>query len=406
MTISDHDTHGLPYSLTSRYLIRYLNGVQVTSMPRLTDTRVASIKPPAKGQEEHADDLVTGLRLRVGAGGRKAWIVRTRAGAKVINKTLGSYPTLSLADARAAAKDLLVGIAKDGLPRTKRTFGAAAEHWVTHVAKPRNKSWRNQERRLEIHVLPSWKDIPLGDIRRGDVRDLIEAIDGEVAPSRALAIVRTVFRHAMAHDWIEASPAEAMPLPQVDVPRDRFLDMNEARRVYAATDLLGYPTGGFIKLLFLTGQRRTEVASMRWADLDLDSATWIMPSSVTKSDRSHLVPLVPTAVAIIRATPRLGEHVWSSDGKSHISGYSKCKTRLDGFIRAAGADLPTWRLHDIRRTVATHLVRLGITETVVGRVLNHAPQGVTARTYALHSYRREKQMALEAWSAELMDAHQ
>ncbi len=401
MRISPHGTHEVAYSLTSRYLVRYLNGVQVTAMPRLTDMRVSSIKPPATGQEEHADDLVTGLRLRVGAGGRKAWIVRTRADGKVINKTLGAYPVLSLADAREGAKELLLNITKHGLPRTKRTFGEAADQWVNRVAKPKNKSWHNQQRRLEIHVLPAWRDRPLDSIRRGDVRELIDDIDGTIAPSRALAIIRTVFRYAMSQDWIETSPAEAIPSPQADVPRDRFLDMDEAKRVYAATDLLGYPNAGFIKMLFLTGQRRTEVASMRWADLDLETATWVMPASITKSDRSHLVPLSPAAVTILNTTPRLGEYVWTSDSDSHVTGYSKAKTRLDGFTRAAGGDLQPWRLHDIRRTVATHLVRLGFTETIVGRVLNHAPAGVTARNYALHSYAPEKAAALERWALEL-----
>ena len=96
-------------------------------MPRLTDQRVATIQPPTRGQAEHSDDLVTGLRLRVGAGGRKAWIVRTRAGGKPINKTLGSYPALKLADARDVARGLLTQIAKEGLPKPKKTFGEVTE---------------------------------------------------------------------------------------------------------------------------------------------------------------------------------------------------------------------------------------------------------------------------------------
>lgn len=373
-------------------------------MARLTDARVLAIRPPSSGQAEHPDDLVTGLRLRVGAGGRKAWIVRTRAGAKVLNKTLGSYPTLKLVDARQAARDLLLDIAKRGAPRTSRTFGEAAEHWIEHHAKVRNKSWKNQQRRLEIHVLPSWRERPLDSIRRGDVRDLVEGIDGEIAPSRALAIIKTVFRYALGRDWIDGSPAEAIPLPNVDTPRDRFLDMGEVKQIYEAADLMGYPWRGFVKVLFLTGQRRTEVASMRWADLDLASATWTLPAGSTKSERVHLVPLSPAAVALLQATPALGDYVWTSDGESHVSGYARAKSRLDGFLKAGRAEFKPWRLHDIRRTVATHLVRLSVSETIVGRVLNHAPQGVTARTYALHSYAPEKRNALDAWATEIENA--
>lgn len=375
-------------------------------MARLTDARVLSIKPPASGQEEHPDELVTGLRLRVGSGGRKAWIVRTRAGPKVINKTLGSYPTLSLADARDAAKTLLMGIAKNGA-RPSHTFGEAATHWLNTVSKPNNKSWRNQERRLEIHVLPAWRDRQLDSIRRGDVRDLVEGISGDVAPSRALAIVRTVFKHAMARDWLDASPAEAIPMPSADTPRDRFLDMDEVKRVYGAAELLGYPWAGFLRLLFLTGQRRTEVASMRWDDLDLVAATWTIPADDTKSERAQLVPLSAATVTILKATPRLGPYVWTTDGETYSSSYDKAKKRLDAFLAAekAGALRP-WRFHDVRRTVATHMVRLGVTETVVGRVLNHAPQGVTAKVYALHAYTAEKRAALETWDAEIARARE
>ena len=140
---------------------------------------------------------------------------------------------------------------------------------------------------------------------------------------------------------------------------------------------------------------------MRWADIDLKAATWVLESDDTKSARQHLVPLPPQAVAILKKTPRLGEYVWTDNGKTHVSGFSKAKQRLDTFVAADGNPLASWRLHDIRRTVATHLVRLGVSETVVGRVLNHAPQGVTARTYALHSYAPEKRKALEVWANEL-----
>lgn len=177
--------------------------------------------------------------------------------------------------------------------------------------------------------------------------------------------------------------------------------MDEVKRAYGTSDLLGYPFAGFVKMLFLTGQRRTEVASMRWADLDLDASRWTLAADATKSARAHLVPLSPAAVTLLKATPRLGDYVWSSDGKTHVKGYSKAKASLDTFLAAAGDPLKPWRLHDIRRTAATHLVRLGISETIVGRVLNHAPVGATARTYALHSYEPEKRNALDQWAAEI-----
>ena len=368
-------------------------------MPRLTDARVAAIQPPSAGQDEHRDDLVTGLRLRVGAGGRKAWILRTRAGGKPINKTLGAYPTLRLADARDAARGLLIQIAKEGAPRDKKTFGEAARHWVDNIAKARNSSWRNQERQLEIHVLPHWRDRHLDSITRGDVRDLIDGIDGKIAPSRALAIIKTVMRYALYRDWLEVSPADAIPPPGVEVPRDRFLTMADLARVYRATDLLGYPNAGFVKLLILTGQRRTEVASMRWADVDLEAKTWVIPSENSKNDRAQLVPLSTQAAELLAKQPCIGPFVWTTDGETHIRGFSKAKSRLDTFL--AEPPLGAWRFHDLRRTVATHCVRLGVSEAVVERLLNHTPKGVTAKVYALHTYEPEKRAALQLWADEV-----
>jgi integrase len=254
-------------------------------------------------------------------------------------------------------------------------------------------------------LLPAWQDRELSSISRSDVRELVERIEGEVAPSRALAMAKTLFRYALSRDWLDASPAEAIPTPKPDAPRDRYLHMEEVRRVYTGADLLGYPFGGFIKMLLLTGQRRTEVASMRWDQLDLEAASWILSSEQTKSARQHLAPLSELAVELLRSTPRLGAYVWSSDGETHVKGFSKAKAALDRYLSSSPAgEMKPWRLHDLRRTVATHMVRLGATEVIVGRVLNHAARGVTARTYALHSYEPEKRSALELWSREILRA--
>lgn len=374
----------------------------------LTDAKVAAIKPPATGQEEIKDSgpgYVQGLRLRVGTTGKKTWIVRARAGAKLINKKLGSYPAMKLGAARAAAEILLEALARDGsTDAIDRTFGAVAEAWIDKVAKPKNSSWRLQERRLEMHVLPHWRERKIATLQRSDVRDLLEGIEGDVLPGRVFAIIKTVFRYALSRDWIDSSPVEGINRPTTDTARDRVLSMDEVKAIWNAAGLLGFPFGQYIRTLMLTAQRRTEVASMRWDDVDLDAATWIIPGKETKSHRTHLVPLPAPVVEMLKELPRLGEFVFTHDGETHVSGYAKAKARLDSFIAATGADLSGWRLHDLRRTAATHMVRLGVSEEVVGRVLNHAPKGVTAKVYALHTYAPEKRSALDRWAVELMRA--
>lgn len=374
-------------------------------MVALTDTRVAAIKAPLRGQEEHADGKVTGLRLRVGATGRKTWIIRTRAGDKVINRKLGVYPAMGLAAARNAAEKVREALELHGSTAgIDRTFGQVAEVWIDKVAKPKNDSWKLQQRRLEMHVLPAWRDRKIAGIRRADVRELIEGIEGDVLPNRVLTIVRTVFRYALSRDWIEASPVEGIAKPKVEAERDRVLDMGEVKRIWESAEWLGYPFGPYVRMLMLTAQRRSEVAGMRWASVDLDAGTWTLSTAETKSDRAHLVPLSPAAVAVLSGLPRFGDYVFTTDGESPISGFAKQKGKLDRFMEVSGKAMAPWTLHDLRRTAATHMVRLGVLEEVVGRVLNHAPKGVTAKVYALHGYAPEKRSALDRWAAEVARA--
>jgi integrase len=368
----------------------------------LTDAKVAAIKPPATGQEEHPDAKVTGLRLRVGAGGKKAWIVRRRVGAKVINKKLGNYPAMSLAAARKAAETLCAALEREGSTEAiDRTFGAVAAIWMEKVAKPKNSSWRLQERQLERNVLPAWRDRKIYEIRRSDVRDLIDGIEGQVLPNRVLALVKVIFRFAMSRDWIETSPADGVTKTASETERDRVLSMDEIERLWRAAELMGYPFRQFVQVLLLTGQRRTEVASMEWADIDLQAGTWALSAEDTKASRAHLVPLSKPVQAILSAVPQLGPYVFTSDGETHLKDYGKGKRRLDAFIAAAGAPLEPWTLHDLRRSAATHMVRLGVSVEVVGRVLNHAATGVTRKVYALHDFAPEKRSALDRWTAEV-----
>ena len=111
------------------------------------------------------------------------------------------------------------------------------------------------------------------------------------------------------------------------------------------------------------------------------------------------MPLSPKASAIINGLPRFGPYVFSTTGETPISGFAKAKNRLDSYLAGQGDPIDDWRLHDLRRTAATHMVRLGVTEHLVGRVLNHAVQGVTGKVYALHSYAPEKRHALDLWAA-------
>ncbi len=303
----------------------------------LTDTKLAAIKPPVSGQVEYPDHKVTGLRLRVGAGGKKAWTLRRRVGAKVINKKIGNYPAMGLAAARRAAEMVIEALEFSGSTETlDRTFGQVGEYWIENVAKDKNREWKDQERQLELHVYPVWSDRKIGQIKRRDVRELIDGLEGKVLPNRVLALIKTIFRFALSRDWIDASPVEGIEKPKPENRRDRVLDMEEIARVWNAAELLGFPYGPFVRLLMLTAQRRGEVAEMRWADLDLKAGTWTIRAADTKADRGQLVPLSPAALAMLETIPQLGAHVFTTNGETPVSGFAKAKSRLDHYLKGKG----------------------------------------------------------------------
>lgn len=141
---------------------------------------------------------------------------------------------------------------------------------------------------------------------------------------------------------------------------------------------------------------------MRWNDVDLKAGTWMLKAADTKAERIHLIPLSAPMVSLLKELPRFGDFVFSTDGKGHINGFAKLKSRLDTFVAASGDQLEPWTLHDLRRTVSSHMARLGISTDIRGRVLNHAMQGVTERHYTPYDFAAEKRHALDAWAAELV----
>ena len=178
-----------------------------------------------------------------------------------------------------------------------------------------------------------------------------------------------------------------------ETPRARVLTDEKIRAVYNTG--VGWPVEGFVKLLILTGARRNEVAGMQWDEIDLDTKLWIMPAERNKSGRDFEVPLNDMAADIIRNTPRLGDHVFTTNGVRPISGFSKFKLRLD-----ADTGVEDWTLHDLRRTLRTNLAKLGIPRDIAERTLNHA-MGELDRVYDHHDYRDEKRRALDAWADRL-----
>jgi integrase len=216
--------------------------------------------------------------------------------------------------------------------------------------------------------------------------------------NRTLAAVRKLFSWCLSRGIITASPCEGVVAPQREKSRDRVLSDDELVSVYKTAEQMGGPFGGIIQLLILTAQRRNEVSEMAWDELDLETSTWTIPAERTKNEKPHLVHLTEHAKAIIGKIPNTGNYVFTSNGKTPFSGFSKSKKRLD---EHSGVD--NWRIHDIRRTVTSGLAKIGIAPHIADKILNHQSGTISgvAAVYQKHEYLEERTNALIVWDEHL-----
>ena len=384
----------------------------------LTARTVKTLRP-LNERREYADDLVPGLALRVTPTGDKTWAVRFRVNGRQRRLTLAPYPTMSLAKARKAARNALLGASTGADPATEKqrarkgeTFGELADEYLTRHAKPKKRSWREDDRILNAELLPRWRFRKVKEITRRDVRDLIDAIADRGAPvmaNRVLALVRKMLNFAVQRDWIELNPAWKLPAPGEERTRDRVLTEQEIREVWAATEGERPATRALMRLRLLTAQRGGELQKMTWADVDLNAAWWVIPAKHSKNRLPHRVPLSPGAIkelkALKKATP---DDLWVFAGRTGGRPMGDVKAiarRMALRVQKARAgkgvdDSFEFRGHDLRRTAASYMAAGGIPRLSISKILNHVETGITA-VYDRHSYDPEKRAALEWWALKL-----
>jgi integrase len=404
----------------------------------LTELFVERVKPPSRGREEYFDAVSGGLALRVTEKGHKSWSLFYRAGGRLRRYTIGSYPDVKLVQARRHASEALervrAGADLTQEKRARRDAGSMAADSFAHLVcdylerhgrknlAPR--TYKETKRVLESEDLAAWRHRPASSITRRDVIEVIDHIEQRAAvqANRTLARLKALFSWAVQKDRIQTSPGAGIRPPTKEVARERTLDDDELRWLWTACDEIDWPFGPVVKLLILTAQRRDEVTTMTWAELDLAKGIWAIPAEKAKNSREHIVHLSEPALAVIRALPRLGEGdgqhglVFTTTGVTPVSGFSRAKNQLDtAMLRAKHAALcrgrgkqslsrpdeiiPHWSLHDLRRTATTGMVRLNVPPHVVDKILNHVSgtiRGVAA-IYNKFKYLEERRGALQAW---------
>ena len=386
----------------------------------LTDKTVAAAKaPPAKRLviKDAGRGSVPGLELRITPDQSKTWSIRyyREADGKRRRFKLGKYPEMSLEKARTECLEALRAIRAGGDPAHARelrkradTFKALATEYLNSGKVVKLRSRGEIKRILEREWYPTIGAWKAGEVTRAKIIEVVDAIDDRGAPvsaNRALAVVRQVYRWALSKAKLETVPVTGVVPPGDETPRKRALDADEIKQLWdrLPAAVMTEDTKDAIRLALILGQRVGEITGMRREEVDIDEAVWILPEERVKNGVAHSVPLPEMALSIIR--PRL-----KSKAKFVFPGRSeKAPLVATAPNRAVQRNLKqlgltAFTIHDLRRSVNTHMARLGISSEIRARLLNHVSgkrASVTESVYNVHAYDEEKRRALAIWAAEL-----
>jgi integrase len=380
---------------------------------KLTQRRIETLACPVGKKDVLVfDDEQRGLGVRVAAGGGKRYLAQYNIGGSKRRVPLGSCSAISLAKARDAARAIMGAVAHGRDPAVERkekareakrkaanddlTLDALLEQWQALRLVDKRPSYAAEAVRAIRRAFEKHLNGPAAALDRKVVVRVLDRLtkDGKTAlASRTAAYGRACYHWAIKRGTIESNPFQDLPLAPV-AKRERILSDIELRSIWQATRGPG-PFNAIVRMLILTGQRREEVAAMAWSEFASDLLTWTVPATRAKNGAAHLVPLSSQAQAIVKTVPRLtGTDLVFSGERGVFSGWSKSKARLD-----RGSGVSDWTLHDLRRTMATGLQRLGVRLEVTESVLNHVSgsrAGIVG-IYQRHSWAEEKRAALTAW---------
>ncbi|MBC8282516.1 MAG: site-specific integrase [Nitrospinae bacterium] len=237
-------------------------------------------------------------------------------------------------------------------------------------------------------------------ITKRDVNKMIDKVvdaGSPVAANRILAYMKRFFSWCKERDILDQSPVEAIKLPSKENDRDRVLNLGEIKSFWISCDKMGYPWGPIFQLLLLTGARLKEISQASWSEISISDRILDLPGSRTKNERAHQIQLSVQTLKILLSLPKVEgqDFLFSTNGKTPVSGFSKVKKRLDMLC-----GVTNWRFHDLRRSFATHSSeKLSVSPVIVDKILNHRTgqvRGVTA-VYQRGEYLAERREALQKW---------
>ncbi|WP_293843797.1 tyrosine-type recombinase/integrase [Sphingopyxis sp.] len=368
------------------------------------------------------DDSIKGFGAKRTKAGAVSYVLQFRMGgreSKTRRYTIGSHGSpWTPATARAEAERLAILIAQGSIQAKQsgndgESVDLAFDNYSDRFAEACvGEGWRRLVKRsLELHVKPVLGSKPLPNLTRIDIVAVFDRMPrAQIANIRnVFAVLRRLLRWAVSRGDIDRSPMEGMETPPPVKPRDRWLSDEELGRIWMAAPNTHSCFGPIIRLLIVTGQRREEVSSLRWEELNRKDLLWTLPGERAKNGEPNRIPLNELAVAILDEVA--GSAIWPRSGRmfttsrgGRFTGYSKGKIKLDLLMSQDGREpLPDWRLHDLRRTLATGFQRLGVRFEVTEAVLNHVggSRAGVAGIYQRHDWKDEKREAMKSWNDHL-----
>jgi len=366
----------------------------------LTELTIRKAKPADK-RYDLFDASARGLGLRVAISGTKSWFIMRRFNGRMLRITFGRYPEISLANARLKVPEVLREMADGRTQGQRKTdlFKIVLEEWLKKD-QAKNKSVHQVKMAMYLHALPALGNMSVTSITKRDVNKMIDKVvdaGSPVAANRILAYTKRFFSWCKERDILDQSPVEAIKLPSKENDRDRVLNLGEIKSFWISCDKMGYPWGPVFQLLLLTGARLKEVSQASWSEISISDRTLDLPRSRTKNERAHQIQLSVQTLKILLSLPKVEgqDFLFSTNGKTPVSGFSKVKKRLDMLC-----GVTNWRFHDLRRSFATHSSeKLSVSPVIVDKILNHRTgqvRGVTA-VYQRGEYLAERREALQKW---------
>lgn len=386
---------------------------------RFTDSFLRALK--STGERRTFKDS-TGLYLRLGAAGGRSFYARYRNGGRERWMKLGDYPDMSLGDARAKFTKAMQDVrkAREGqgpdpaaakaVDRAERLAAPTVEEfckeYIDRYAKGHKKSWSEDERQLNLDVVPTLGALRVREVTKRQVLAVMERIEKRGHPKQAgecLKVMRRMFGFAIDQDVLTSNPCAGVKAPAKYEPKDRVLSDKEFAGFLDALEAATFSTAIKDCLTFqaLTAVRPTEAREARWEEIDEKRLLWTIPRMRTKMGRTHVVPLSEPALAVLERARNYSDgsgYVFPGQIENRPLSELACTRAIsrsrDLFKKHECA---AFAPHDLRRTAATKLAELGY-GLAVPHVLGHQQRTVTRLHYDLYDYLGEKRAALEAWA--------